>query len=262
MHIVTKLYSPEFDFPQCSQPLKASVMLATLPRSGSTVFAEYMWRTGVMGAPMEYPNLVNRQGTFERLGSTSWADYWGRIQAVRTGPNGIFSYKMFMSNMLEIARSHPDLHRRIVSTHVVYLTREDTLGQAISYSRAIRSRAWFADVLGEKPVEYSQQHITSCIRSIHRQKAFWENVFRVTGTEVLRVTYEQFQGDPEEVMERVAGFIGVELPACDLVDIPILRVQRDTTSDEWRERYLAESNVSDGEIPQRRVSPDFEFVAA
>jgi trehalose 2-sulfotransferase len=56
MHVINRLYMAEFDF-RTKVEQRLSYMIATVPRSGSTYFAIQMWRTGVLGAPMEYLNF-------------------------------------------------------------------------------------------------------------------------------------------------------------------------------------------------------------
>lgn len=56
MHISALLYTREFDFPIRKGPPTTQLMIATMPRSGSTAFCLELWRTGLMGAPLEYVN--------------------------------------------------------------------------------------------------------------------------------------------------------------------------------------------------------------
>jgi LPS sulfotransferase NodH len=238
MHIINRLYQAEFDYPMSISPPSKTVMIATLPRSGSTIFCEHLWQTGCIGAPMEYPAIPNRSDLYQRLDSLNARDYWTKVQALRTSPNGVFSYKMFVNNLLNISRSHPDLYRDMTATHVVYLTRDDLVGQAISHSRAQRSGVWFSGIHRGQPLPYDHEHLQKCVNHIVAQKSFWESVFIAAGITVHRVTYEDFLEDPAKAVLDVARFIGVDLVPEWKRDIPLIAPQRDETSVEWRVRYM------------------------
>jgi len=262
MHTINRLYTAEFDFQEHESPPTKTLMLATIPRSGSTFFAECLWRTGKLGSPMEYANLPNRSEMFNRLGASDWCDYWDKVKRVRTSPNGVFSYKMFGRNLLEISREHRDLYWKIASTHVVYLTRDDVLGQAISYSRAIKSKAWFAGVKNARGVEYSGAHIAACIRSIHQQRAFWESAFTLADADVLRISYEDFLRNQDATLRRIVSFVGESYCADTELTIPMIEKQRDEISEEWRQRYLEEHGEGSLTEPVVRVSKDYLLIPA
>jgi LPS sulfotransferase NodH len=242
--VITSLYGREFDYPSFLTEPATQFMVATMPRSGSTFFCIELWKTGVLGAPLEYANFVASKAIIKRLSpDDEKSEHWEKVKCLRTSPNGVFGYKMFTSNLMHIARSHPRLLKKITPDHVVYLTREDKLGQAISYSKAIRSRSWFADVAVKAPLDYDAQHIKQCERMLQRQEQFWESLFARTRTDVLRVTYEQMMADPVKVANAVANFVGVATSPLERLDIPALSTQRDNTSAEWRTRYLSKGDA-------------------
>lgn len=260
MHTIRRLYSKEFDFPALGQPERKSIMLATLPRSGSTTFAINMWRAGCLGAPMEYANFQIMEQLFNRLESHDWIDYWAKVKSIRTGPNGVFSYKMFPNNFLYIARNHKEVLKELSPSYVVYLTRENALEQAISLYRASKSKSWFAGVTPKEGVDYDTNEIASTIRRINAWKNSWENVFSLTKVLVFRVTYERFLLERNNVMSEIATFVGEKLDDKLFLDIPDIDVQRDGTTKDWVSRYRNESFDCDTSSPIVKVSPDFEFI--
>src|SRR3954466_5530762 len=104
MHTVAALYSASHDFPRREEGPSNTFMLATIPRSGSTYFAIRLWQTGALGAPMEYLNfpilgrLLKRLRVDLPMDARSVLKYWKAVKALRTSPNGVFGYKMFMNN--------------------------------------------------------------------------------------------------------------------------------------------------------------------
>lgn len=240
MHAAALWYTKKFDFPRRnSQPL-VQLMIATVPRSGSTAFCLDLWRTGLLGAPLEYTNakMTSQEGRWRQLVGHE-LKYWKALKRVRTGPNGVFSYKFFVQEYVDILSFRPKLIRCISPTHVVCFTREDKLSQAVSYAKAIRSGVWFADSKGGKRCEYDEAFIQECMTSISRQEQSWEYVFDITNTSPLRATYEEFMETPDSVIQRIVKYAVPGSRTPRPVSIPNLEIQRDTVSDNWKERYLA-----------------------
>lgn len=238
MHVIHHLYGAEHDFPVWNGRPRKTYMLATIPRSGSTYFAIRLWQTGLLGAPMEYLNLPIMARLFQRLGEPPLEDYWRSTMSLRTSPNGVFGYKMFMSNYLDISRRHREFLQRITPDHVIYLSRENVVAQAVSYSRAIQTRAWFAGVHEAQPPAYRYGHIRECENMILGQRAFWEDVFALTQTVPVRVSYEALQADAEATLQTVATAIGEPWTAAAAIAVPTIARQSDGLSAEWCQRYV------------------------
>lgn len=239
MHLINRLYDSEFDFPIRSEPHRLELMIASTPRSGSTIFTEYLWSTGVLGAPMEYPALPNRKILYDRLESKNWCDYWSKVIKLRTSPNGVFSYKMFPVNWLHICRRQPELYAKLSPTHVIYLYRVDVLGQAISRSRAMRTNIWFAGY-EEQAIEYSESHISRCIQYIANEEAFWTAVFERLEWPLFRISYEEFMSNRDASLRAICDHVEVTFDPTQRKELPLISKQRDATTQLWRERYLKE----------------------
>ncbi|MDA8349799.1 MAG: Stf0 family sulfotransferase [Pseudomonadota bacterium] len=215
-------------------------MIATVPRSGSTAFCLELWRTGLLGAPLEYTNLelMNQDPRWRKLLRRE-LQFWRELQRLRTGTNGVFAYKFFVQGYIEILSRKPKLLPCISPTHVVYFTRNDKLAQAISYSRAIRSGAWFANVSAPKPCAYDEAHLQECLDLLSRQEESWEHVFDITKMSPLRVTYEDFMSAPDAVVQTVLGYVVPGSRARQSLWIPQIEIQRDAVSEDWRRRFFA-----------------------
>src|SRR5438445_9241334 len=87
-------YEGKFDFRRRVAAPDIPYMLASLPRSGSTWFSHLLWRTGCLGAPLEYLN-------FEAAGPYYFAasspdvqrQLWECLAHRRTSANGVFGVK-------------------------------------------------------------------------------------------------------------------------------------------------------------------------
>lgn len=245
-HVINQLYGKEYDF-NCGHTPSITYMLATLPRSGSTFCSIHLWRTGLLGAPMEYLNFRVMGKLFNRLGyqptkqgylsQNKVRKYWRDIQLLRTSPNGVFGYKMFTSNYLEIAKHHPRLLGMISPNRVIYLTRKDEIGQAISFSRAARSKIWFAGFSNSDHTEYDFDHISFFHKKISLQKRSWENIFALTNCRPIRIYYEDLLLDPETVIKDAKIQMGIETLS-EPIFIPLIERQTDEKSHAWRKQYM------------------------
>lgn len=262
VHVSNRLYSSEMDFNCFGQDPIGSYMLATTPRSGSTYCAIRLWQTGLLGAPMEYLNFRVAGNLLRRLGyqvsdkghvpMQRMSAYWRDVQRLRSSSNGVFGYKMFISNYVGIARHAPNFLKKITPHYVVYLTRQDVIGQAISYSRALRSKVWFAGVAGTPAVDYDYAHIKDALRSIGEQEAAWERVFEMTGADPIRITYEDLMAVSSTVINHILNAMGIKPDESRAVSVPMIDRQTDGVSKEWRERF-AKDSLHDAEVEAFQV---------
>jgi len=246
-HQASQYYDAGLDFNCFGEDPTIRYMLATVPRSGSTYCAIRFWQSGLLGAPMEYlnfrvvGNLLRRLGYSVEMEAMSLVNYWQDVERLRTSANGVYGFKMFIANYIEIAKRAPDFLAEIRPDHVVYLTRRDDIGQAMSYSRAQRSKAWFAGVPGTPEVGYDFAHIRMCLRSINHQKNAWEKTFDLTGTTPIRITYEDLLERGDACIQDVQSAMGIAPESRSPIDVPMIERQTDGVSLEWRERFMEDS---------------------
>lgn len=67
-HPFRKFYRTDFDFPNRSEEPVKTYFLSAIPRVGSTWFSLQLWKTGILGAPLEYLNLFDRSEDIQRFG--------------------------------------------------------------------------------------------------------------------------------------------------------------------------------------------------
>jgi LPS sulfotransferase NodH len=231
--IAASLYEVQYDFPSYSDIPKTELMIAAIPRSGSTMFCTDLWETGVLGAPLEYLNFSLMQNIPRwRAALERPTEYWRAIKRVRTAPSGVFSYKMLPSVYQQLADTSQEWLSEIAPSRIIYFTREDIDAQAISYSKAIQSDAWFADVPERQSPQYSFAHIADCKELLLRQMADWERICKFIGSDVLRVTYEDVLRSKDAVIARVLAFVTGHTHR-EYLSIPRIRIQRNSASAEW-----------------------------
>lgn len=240
MHYIMNTYTRLFDFRVPAAPTShRAYMLATTPRAGSTYLCHRLWRTGVMGAPLEYlnPEIFERILHWENLAELD--AYWRQICSRRTSPNGVFGWKMFTPSYVHIAEHAPALLSQIAPDHVIYLTRRDKVEQAVSYALAIDSGAWFSGTGLSAQSGYSRDAVERALRMIEQQEQSWQRIFDCAACSYLPVYYEDVNADWQGVVRSIADFcgvtLGVELDALRYVPLP--DKQGDQTNREWVEAY-------------------------
>lgn len=218
--IIPQLYREEWDFPvqECT---RQTVMIATVPRSGSTFFCSRLWSTWKCGAPLEYLNLDQRRGRFSLLDhSSSLYSYWNLLKKYRTSPNGVFSYKCFMSDLYKIAMEHPNFLASLNPDSVIFLTRSDKENQAKSYARAIATNQWFYDAptACNAPVRFSE--VTACLKSIIAQEKFWLETFNRNCISPLEITYEEILKNEKYQFLRISEYLNISDFFAGSINIP------------------------------------------
>lgn len=240
-HHIPLSYQAYGDFPRRDCVPALSYMVATSPRSGSTYFCLLLWRSGALGAPMEYLNFRSSGGIAQRLGGDSITAYWEELLRLRTSPNGVFGFKIFVGNYVQTLKVHPDLVPHIGSDKVIFLRREDKIAQAVSHHKAMETGLWFAGFPRHQEVEYDFQKLLRCYRWAKQQDLQWEKLFSLTGAEPLRLTYEDVVSDPVSAIDRVCTYLNVaQDPSMTLEHIALTEPQADSLSREWAERFAAE----------------------
>lgn len=237
-HIIPWLYGAEMDFPYREAEPEKTYSIAAIPRTGSTYFSIMLWRQGVFGSPMEYLNIDNVPHIRNRLcKNEDMETYWREVVYRRTSQNGVFGYKSFLSNFFNISKKYPEWLKKITPDYLIYLTREDKIAQAVSYARAIKTKAWFAGVRPQATPEYDYDMIKLCETNIKKQEDMWERFFKVKEITPLRLEYNYIKNRPEETIEKISSFLGIRTDKKYLLDVPYTKVQSDNTSKEWVEKY-------------------------
>jgi LPS sulfotransferase NodH len=251
-------YEGKFDFPAGEGKPEVAYLLASVPRAGSTYFSHVLWRTGCLGAPLEYLNF-DPAGPYRFAAASPDMQHqlWRSVLHRRTSPNGVFGLKGFLVQLQALQESNPPLLQDVLATllprdrprRIVYLRRRDRIAQTVSYARASMSGVWRKEQeRGEAPApEYSEEVLEAAERGIALQEENWERMFRDVRVEPLRLWHEDVLADPEGAAARVAGYLGVTVDPGAAVDVPQILKQSTGAAPAWIERYAR----SRGEAPPR-----------
>jgi LPS sulfotransferase NodH len=167
-----------------------------------------------------------------------------------TTANGVFGAKVMWGYMEDVLaklaaltggeglQGHTLLCRWFPNLHYVWITRRDRVAQAVSWSRAIQSRRWYAGDRrhGEDvPVEFSFHHIDHLVKEIDAHELAWSEFFDRSGVAPLHVIYEALEQNMKTTVVTVLRFLGID-PAGVRIEPRTTRL-RDTLNEEWGKEY-------------------------
>lgn len=244
---ITTGYEREFDFAAYPDGPQTSWLLATVPRSGSTYLSHVLWRTGCLGAPLEYLNFepAGPYG-FAAESAQRQAEVWRQVLVHRTSPNGVFGLKGFPTQFQQLQERNFQLLREVLRTvvpgprsRIVQLRRRDRTAHAISYARALLSGIWRKEQEqgGNAEPEYNALAVERAARLIDVQEDAWKQMFSELRITPLELWYEGAVADPGATCRAVADYIGVRLDPASKVEVPEIERQSQAGREEWTRRH-------------------------
>lgn len=241
-------YEAKFDFPLREEGPAVPYLLASVPRAGSTHFSHLLWRTGCLGAPLEYLNFLplGPYGSAHNSPSLQ-SQIWQSVLQRRCSPNGVFGLKAFPQQFEQLQRGNPSLLVEVLSAvlprdrprRIVYLRRRDRVAHAVSYARANSSGVWRREQEGHgAPLpEYSQEAVEAAERGIALVENVWGRMFSDLRITPLSLWQEDVLADPSRSARQVADYLGVKINPTSAIDVPEIRKQTVGDSLTWIERY-------------------------
>ena len=241
-------YEGKFDFPPRAQAPERTYLLASVPRAGSTYFSHLLWRTGCLGAPLEYLNFeVAGPYGFAANSAALQQDLWRSVLRRRCSPNGIFGLKAFPQQLEDLQDKNAPLLDDVLATmlprdrarRIVYLRRRDRVAQTVSYARALLSGIWRKDQekRENEPLRYSQNALDAAERSIEFQEGVWAKMFDELRIDPLNLWHEDILEDPEAATRQVADYIGIQLDQDHAVAVPEIAKQSAGDAGDWAARF-------------------------
>jgi LPS sulfotransferase NodH len=254
---------PEFDLPPPVGEGR-TLVIASLPRTGSTLLGRLLAATGAVGDPKEYLNPMQVRDWQARIAPSAWTRLrhralvgplvplagrgrWTRarlgahldaIRLRRSAPDGWFGLKIHWHHFERwfVSTGWPveDLLR---PRAWVLLTREDRVAQAVSWHRALISGRWASEQRASFPAVYDRRAIQRRLDVIAAHETAWRAWFATRQITPLELRYEQVIADPQAAVRAVLTAIGVDAPPSSGA-LPMTR-QADDTSAAWIERFRA-----------------------
>jgi LPS sulfotransferase NodH len=240
------------------------LVLAT-PRSGSTLLGQGLQASGLAGDPKEF---FGHKMPFwmERRQTPTLPSYAARLREERATSNGVFGAKLIYRQLLHLeslARREPELadlplpeilHRLFPNLHLVWVTREDKVRQAISWFKARQTGVWGQDQgqiapklgrawrLGDEPLQpgelaFDYDGIAALVRQAEAEDAAIGQFFATNGIEPFRIVYEEFTPRYEETIFALLRWLGITPPTDLTLPNPRTVKLADDRTDEWVARF-------------------------
>jgi trehalose 2-sulfotransferase len=184
-------------------------------------------------------------------GVVDYREHLRRTFEQGTTPNGVFGAKLMFNQLGELqalAGQLPEyaglevgalLEALFDAPRYVWVSRRDTVRQAVSMWKALQTRRWRAGNGAERSSapEYRFDGIDHLVRRFTADEEGWGAFFAGHGITPLRLAYEEdLERDPGGTVRRVLDWIGVSPPSGWHPREPTAR-QADATSDEWVAAY-------------------------
>ncbi len=248
-------------WPQGPIGLDRSCFLCATWRSGSSMFAEALGATGLLGHTARerlwLPSLhLSVAEVFERRALLHFCRELVRRE--RT-PNGVFGIKVMwphLRNVLEHLgrldefQGKPEravLQAVFPSPRFVWIRRDDRLAQAISYYRATAGGLWHVGADGvplhgyarpvRRTIPYDYDGIAARLRILEGAEHGWAAFFARNRLRPLVVTYEELSADLRSAALRVLDFMGVRPDQTRIHPVPALSRMAGAESAAWAERF-------------------------
>ena len=233
-----------------------SYVLCGTPRTGSTLLCSLLTSTGVAGRPESYFREPDQHAWAGRFGvpvaddgSFDYRAFTAGALRAGTTPNGVFGARIMWGTMnLLVDGLDPARRRRrdldvlagaFGPLQLVYLRREDVVGQAVSWARAEQTGYWHSgDAAPSAEPRLDLDKIDVVISTIHDHNAAWNSWFAAQEADPLVVTYEDLIADPGQAVHRILRSVGVAPPP-GWRPASSHRRQADEVSADWVRRYRA-----------------------
>ena len=230
--------------------VERSVLICFVPRSGSWFLSGLLASTGVLGAPRQFFWVPGEREARREHGLGTDEEYLDWVLTTGTTPNGSFGCKFDCGERYDVVRrlrhavageEVPDgelLARAFPNPHYLWLRREDTVAQAVSWARALQTDQWRSSSPAKGEATFDADQIAGLIELIGSETADWAAWFEEQGIEPFLVTYEELLADARGPLERIAAFAGVSLPdRFEPRSYPGYERQADDVNEDWARRY-------------------------
>jgi len=241
-----------------------SYILCTSPRSGSTLLCKLLSATGVAGHPGSHfhkPSITAWMDSFRlpRMSGETEADTLNRVFAAALqkgrGETGVFGLRLqrhsfdFFTQKLSVLcpDGATDLERLRVAfgeVRFVYLTRQDKVGQAVSYVKAEQSGLWHKAPDGTElerlsdpqELQYDFETLKTTFDRFEGYDRDWQAWFSEQKIEPVGLTYETLSADPQAALRHVLVGLDLDIKSAEGVEPGVSKLADDVSAD-WAARF-------------------------
>lgn len=215
------------------------VLLAFSNRSGSNLLAHHLRSsTGFAG----FHELLNHESVLNHArewGVSGLGPYLTRVSDEYGGAGRNFGFKASWDQILMLLRL--EVPRLYDGVRIVHITRQDVIGQAVSYLIAHQTRRWTSQQLGDPDTQiaYDGAEIARLVAETQRSEAAIATLAAAFDIPRLSVTYEGLLARPGALLTRIGEFSGTDIGPLKLPP-PRIRKQADAVNAAFRQRFAEE----------------------
>ena len=207
--------------------VQQTYIICATQRSGSTLLCSFLSNLRIAGQPEEFL-LPEREVEFP-FSTENYADYVCQLLDHFATSNGVSGVKI-MNNTWEYVlgrlREQPEfaklseaeiVERLFPNVKFIFMTRRNKFRQAISLSRAEKSRVWekHNQILQKQSPVQTQLHpfyLKSALKRVHEREQTWIDFFKRNDIQPLEIEYETLVKSFQTMVPRVLDFIDIEYP--------------------------------------------------
>jgi LPS sulfotransferase NodH len=142
------------------------VLILSTPRSGSTIFCDVLMNTQKIGDCREWFNMryLAAYGKLVANENVNINEYLQFIMAKTIGNTGIFAVNAHIEDVMFFAQRNTNM-LDIGFDHIIYLSRDNKLAQAVSLAKSNLIDSWGSDIQG-KPENLSKMNNAEIVNSL------------------------------------------------------------------------------------------------
>jgi LPS sulfotransferase NodH len=183
-------------------------LLCIVPRSGSSLLADLLLRTGAVDRAEEH--FVPSPAT----STSNWMSKCADLNEVflkleEQSPSGYFGIKGDLYQMFPLISAGAFSGPGCIFRHI-YLKRRDLVGQAISLARAVSTHEWHSHDTHVPDPDLSLEDVLYHLHYIRKMEADWELVFTALQIEPLRLYYEDLISDRAALFKSLRCYLNVQ----------------------------------------------------
>ncbi|MFD2845111.1 Stf0 family sulfotransferase [Paracoccus cavernae] len=167
-------------------------------RCGSNLLADYLRATPYFGGFHEQLNFDSVVKSSEQWGTTSLSEYMVSAGKTFGADRTSYGFKASADQLMMLQRfGIAGMYRG--GMKVIHITREDLIGQAISYQIALQTRKWTSNQAGvgdDVVVQFDARQLTAIIDAIQADNSSIAMFAAAFGYPYLHVSYENLVEDP------------------------------------------------------------------
>jgi trehalose 2-sulfotransferase len=229
----------------------ASYLVCGTPRSGTWLLCGLLASTGVAGRPHEYFSTRTEEPARRAWGAATFTDYLRGALAAGTTANGVFGAKVMWSSMDGLVSRLRGITSRsgagdldlldevFPRLRFVWVRREDTVAQAVSWSKAIQTGHWHhwdPPSLGEPRFDADAIDLLARELAVHDEA--WHAWFGRNRIDPLELRFEELVEDKDGVVRRLLAELSIDFPPNATVTEQTVKTG-DSINEDWALRYRA-----------------------